>query len=140
MHAAGFCNQPASLAKGDGLEMRDARVTNVVHCAPPDNKPSREERDSCRPYLTREIQLARELKVIVALGGFAWDSCLWALAELGHRQRPKARFGHGARVQLGPYLLLGTYHPSQQNTFTGRLTRSMLQDVFDTAARELSPG
>lgn len=140
MHAAGFCNQPESLAKGDGLEMRDARVTNVVHCAPPDNKPSREERDSCRPYLTREIQLARELKVIVALGGFAWDSCLWALAELGHRQRPKARFGHGTRVQLGPYLLLGTYHPSQQNTFTGRLTRSMLQDVFDTAARELSPG
>lgn len=137
LHGAGFCNQPESRTADDGLEMIDARVSSLVHCAPPDNKPNREERDACRPYFLEELRLSPRLRVIVALGGFAWDNCLWGLAALGHHARPKPKFGHGVCVELGPYLLLGSYHPSQQNTFTGRLTRPMLASVFAQAAHHL---
>ena len=138
LHEAGFGTQPESVGRDDGLEMIDARVTSIVHCAPPDNKPNREERDACRPYFLEELRLSPRLRVLVALGGFAWDNCLWGLAQLGHKQSPKPKFGHAASVQLGPYLLIGSYHPSQQNTFTGRLTRPMLASVFAQAAAHLA--
>ena len=135
MHAAGLASQAASTHKGDGLSLRATRITAVVHCAPPDNKPLREERDACRPYLVEELRLCLStLRVVVALGGFGWDNALWVLAQHGYRVRPKPKFGHGAEVEVGPVTLLGSYHPSQQNTFTGRLTEPMLQSVFDRAA------
>lgn len=137
MHEAGFASQAEAVSKDDGLELLETRVTSIVHCAPPDNKPAREERDACRPFLLEELRLSPRLRVLIALGGFAWDNCLWALAQKGHKSAPKPKFGHGARARLGPYLLLGSYHPSQQNTFTGRLTRPMLTSVFAQAAEHL---
>jgi uracil-DNA glycosylase len=133
---AGFANQPESTHRGDGLELQDCRVTACVRCAPPDNKPTTTERDTCLNYLTEELQLLTEVKVIVCLGAFAWDGVLKVLRELGHHAARKPRFGHAAEATVGPYLLLGSYHPSQQNTFTGRLTEAMLDQIF-TRAREL---
>jgi len=113
-------------------------VTAVVRCAPPANRPTPDERDSCLTYLERELSLLENCRTIVALGGFAWDGALRALRELGEdASRPKPRFGHGAEAEIGRWTMLGCYHPSQQNTFTGRLTESMLDDVF-ARARELS--
>lgn len=138
LHETGFANQAESTARDDGLELTGVRITAAVHCAPPQNKPSTEERDQCRPFLENELQLvAPSLRVVVALGNFGWGVGLWALAQLGHEAKPKPKFGHLAEAQLGPYTLLGSYHPSQQNTFTGRLTRQMLRAVFERA-RELA--
>lgn len=133
MHRAGLANQPTSVGADDGLVLTGAWVTSAVKCAPPDNKPLPEERDTCRPYLQRELTLLRSLRVVVCLGGFAYEA---ACSELGVRPRPK--FGHGVEV-LAPngWTLLCSYHPSQQNTFTGRLTEPMLDAVFARAA-ELS--
>ncbi len=118
--------------------MLDAYVTAVVRCAPPANRPTPAERDNCLPYLARELVLLGNCRTIVALGGFAWDGTLRALGELGAESpRPKPRFGHGAEADIGGWKLIGCYHPSQQNTFTGRLTESMLDAVL-TRARELS--
>ncbi|MDQ3958145.1 MAG: uracil-DNA glycosylase, partial [Actinomycetota bacterium] len=118
----------------DGLELFDAYVTAAVRCAPPDNKPAPDERDRCLPYLVREARLLTDLKAVVALGAFAWDAWLRAARALGHEApRPKARFGHGAEAVVGPHTLVGSYHPSQQNTFTGRLTEEMLDGVFARA-------
>ncbi len=124
----GFANQPTSVARDDGLRLDDAFVAAAVRCAPPANKPLPSERDNCLPYAASELELLRP-KVIVCLGGFAWDA---ACRLLGLRPRP--RFGHGAEhpVDGGP-VLLGTYHPSQQNTFTGRLTEEMLDAVLQRA-------
>ncbi len=133
LHQTGFANQPTSIARDDGLILSDAWVTSVVHCAPPDNKPTTEERDACRTWLHEELRLLDKLEVIVALGGFGWDGLLHALAERGHVTKPKPRFGHGAQAQVGDYLVLGSYHPSQQNTFTGRLTEPMLRGIFERA-------
>lgn len=132
LHRAGFANQPTSVDRDDGLQLRDAYVTASVRCAPPDNKPSPEERHACAPYLARELALLTRARVVVALGGVAMD----AVARLeGVRPRPK--FGHGAEALLpSGRVLLGSYHPSQQNTFTGRLTEPMLDAVF-TRAREV---
>ncbi|MEX2458960.1 MAG: uracil-DNA glycosylase [Actinomycetota bacterium] len=130
LHRTGFANQPASEHREDGLRLRGLFVGAVVRCAPPANKPLPEERDSCLPYLVRELEALRRLRVIVALGSFAWDGALRALAGNGHTARPKPRFGHGAEAGIGPYLLLGSYHPSQQNTFTGVLTEDMLDEVL----------
>jgi uracil-DNA glycosylase family 4 len=130
LHRVGLANQPASVARNDGLVLRGAYVTAVVRCAPPDNRPTPVERDRCVPYLGREITALERLRVIVALGAFAWDGCLRAGAGLGHSPRPKPRFAHGAEVPLGPFVLLGSYHPSQQNTFTGTLTADMLDAVL----------
>ena len=102
-------------------------------CAPPGNKPSPEERDTCLPFLEREISALAQLRVIVALGAFAWDGALRALAALGHPMRPKPRFGHAAEVEVDGFTLVGCFHPSQQNTFTGKLTPQMLDDVFTRA-------
>jgi uracil-DNA glycosylase family 4 len=133
LHRTGYANQPTSVAPDDGLVVSGAYVAAVVRCAPPDNAPTPRERDSCLPYLAREIDLLTDLRVIVALGSFAWDGALRSAAALGLRTRPKPRFGHGAETRLGQYLLLGSYHPSQQNTFTGRLRPEMLDAVMERA-------
>ena len=130
---AGFANQPTSVSRDDGLALRDAWVTAAVKCAPPDNKPTPAERDACEPYLVRELALLPDLRVVVALGGFAWASALRVLVP---RPRPSPRFGHGVEAKVSTVTLLGCYHPSQQNTFTGKLTEPMLDAVF-ARAREL---
>lgn len=134
LHRAGFANQATSTDRDDGLVLTDAYVTTVVRCAPPDNKPSPDERDRCLPFLVRELQLLRQVRAILALGAFAWDGTLRALASLGHPiPRPRPAFAHGAVASVGPYTLVGSYHVSQQNTFTGRLTEPMLDAVFARA-------
>ena len=136
MYRCGLANQPTSVALDDGLELHGAYVAAVNRCAPPGNKPTPEERDRCLPYLEREIVALTELRSIVALGAFAWDGILRALAALGHATpRPKPRFGHGAEARVGPYRIVGCFHPSQQNTFTGKLTAEMLDDVLRSAVR-----
>jgi uracil-DNA glycosylase family 4 len=137
LHRAGFASRPNSERRGDGLELRDAYVTAVVRCAPPANRPTPGERDNCLPYLERELELLERCRTIVALGAFAWDGALRAIAALGGElPRPRPKFGHGAEAPAGRWALLGCYHPSQQNTFTGRLTEPMLDAVL-ARAREL---
>jgi uracil-DNA glycosylase len=135
LHRTGFANQSLSVSRDDGLELTGAYVTAPVRCAPPGNKPTPAERDRCSPYLVRELALLENVSVIVALGSFAWDSSLRAAVEVGgERVKPKPRFGHGAEADLGRYTMLGCYHVSQQNTFTGKLTRDMLDTIFTRAA------
>jgi uracil-DNA glycosylase family 4 len=123
LHRVGLANQPTSTDRSDGLDLRGAYVAAAVRCAPPDNKPLPDERDRCAPFLHRELAALAQLRVIVALGAFAWAAALRAVeATRGALPRPLPRFGHGTQAPAGPYTLLGTYHPSQQNTFTGRLT------------------
>ena len=137
LHRAGFANQPTSVHRDDGLRLRDAYVTAVVKCAPPANKPLPSERDNCLPYLLRELELLERARVLMALGRFAWDGALAALRRAGHEvPRPKPEFGHGAEVRIGRFTLLGCFHPSQQNTFTGKLTEDMIDAVL-ARAREL---
>lgn len=135
LHRAGYANQPTSVDRDDGLVLRDAYVTAAVRCAPPQNRPTPAERDACRPYLVREIQCLTRVKVIVALGGFAYEAVWAALRAAGHRlPSPRPPFGHGKEVEVGSGLVVvGSYHPSQQNTFTGRLTPAMLDAVFSRA-------
>ena len=134
LHRVGLASQPTSIRAGDGLSLRDAYVVAAVRCAPPDNRPLPAERDRCAPFLHRELALLPELRVIVALGGYAWQAALRAVEGAhGTLPRPLPRFGHGAEAVGGPYTLLGTYHPSQQNTFTGRLTPPMLDAVLARA-------
>mgnify|MGYP001470851923 CR=1 FL=1 len=130
---AGFANQPESVALGDGLRLTGCYVAAAVRCAPPANKPLPSERDNCLPYLVRELSLLGGVRVIVCLGSFAWDAALRVL----NASRPRPRFGHGAETSVADYGLLGCYHPSQQNTFTRRLTEEMLDRVFERA-RELA--
>lgn len=129
LYRAGFANQPTSVHVGDGLVLRGAYVAAVVRCAPPHNKPTIEERDRCLPFLRRELALLGQVRVVVALGQFAWDVMC---RELG--LRPKPRFGHAAEMVTVDRVLIGSYHPSQQNTFTGKLTVPMLDAVFDRAS------
>ncbi|HEX4806495.1 MAG TPA: uracil-DNA glycosylase [Conexibacter sp.] len=135
----GLANQPQSRSREDGLELDGAYVTAAVRCAPPANKPLPAERDNCFPYLLRELELLSEVRVVVCLGAFAWEAALRARAAvLGEPAvRPKPRFGHGAELPAARLPLLGSYHPSQQNTFTGRLTEPMLDAVL-LRARELA--
>ena len=135
LHRAGLANQGRSEHRDDGLRLRGAWVTAVNRCPPPANKPTPEERDNCLPYLTEELRLLEGARVVVALGSFAWEGALRALRELGEAiPRPKPRFGHGAEVALPDgRTLLGSYHVSQQNTFTGKLTPDMLDAVFNRA-------
>jgi uracil-DNA glycosylase family 4 len=138
LHRAGFANRPVSTHRDDGLRLRGAYVTAVNRCPPPGNRPTPAERDNCLPYLVRELVLLERARVLVALGSLAWDGALRAMRELGGEvARPKPRFAHGAEGAVGPYTLLGSYHPSQQNTFTGKLTEAMMDEVF-AHARELS--
>ena len=138
LHRAGLANRAESEHRGDGLRLRDAYVTAVVRCAPPANKPAIGERDNCLPYLERELELLERARVIVALGAFAWDGALRAARARGAAvPRPKPRFGHGAEADLGRWSLLGCFHPSQQNTFTGKLTVPMIDAAF-ARAKELA--
>ena len=138
LHKAGLANQPTSVSRDDGLEIEDCYIAAVVRCAPPANRPLPIERDNCIGYLVEEIAALRKLKVIVAPGGFAWDGVLRALASQGHKASPKPRFGHLAVAEVGPYAVIGSFHPSQQNTFTGKLTEEAFDDVFRTARGLLS--
>lgn len=134
LHRAGLASQSTSTSRDDGLALRDAYVTCVVRCAPPDNAPATDERDRCLPFLAHELGLLTRVRAVVALGAFAWDGFLAAAAARGHVvPRPKPRFAHGATASVGPYTLLGCYHVSQQNTFTGRLTEPMLDAVLAAA-------
>ncbi len=143
LHRCSGANQPTSVARDDGLRLSGVYVTAVNRCAPPENKPTPQERDTCLPFLEREITALTELRAVVALGSFAWDGALRALATLGHVISPKPRFGHGAETTVGSLMMLGCFHPSQQNTFTGKLTSQMLDDVigraFSLAARPIGP-
>ena len=131
LHRAGYCNQPNSDHRGDGLILSGAYVTAAVRCAPPANRPAPDERDRCMPFLRRELRLLDRLRVVVALGGFA----LQALA-LAYHQRPRPKFAHGAEIDMSAGLnVLCSYHPSQQNTFTGRLSQEMFDIVFSRARR-----
>ena len=140
LHRAGFANQAASTHRGDGLELRDALITAAARCAPPANKPTREELAACRPYLVREIELLGDLRAIVALGRIAFDALLRAWLDAG-RTLPSSKpaFGHNVATRLpdGGPLLIACYHPSQQNTHTGRLTEAMLDEVFRQAREAL---
>ena len=142
LHRVGLANQATSTRTGDGLRLRGAYVTAAVRCAPPANAPTPEERDRCAPFLHRELALLAYARVIIALGAFGWAAALRAVEAIGASiPRPLPRFGHGAEVVAGPYTLLGTFHPSQQNTFTGRLTADMLDAVLARAvARAGAPG
>jgi uracil-DNA glycosylase family 4 len=136
LHRTGFANQPTSVHAGDGLALTGAWITAAVRCAPPANKPTPAERDTCLPYAARELTLLGEVRVIVCLGAFAWDAAVRLVAPAA---RPRPRFGHGAEYEAGSgaALLLGCFHPSQQNTFTGKLTPAMIDAVL-LRARELT--
>jgi uracil-DNA glycosylase family 4 len=134
---AGLASQPASSGRGDGLELQGTWITAAVRCAPPANRPLPAERDACLPWSVRELGLLREVRVILCLGGFAWAAALRLLAELqgpgSPVPRPAPRFAHGSELRGERYTLLGCYHPSQQNTFTGRLTEPMIDEVLERA-------
>ena len=141
LYETGFASQPDSTGRGDGLKLRDCYITAAARCAPPDNKPSREEFAACRPYLEKELELLDNVKVVVALGQLALDAYLTILLEHGSIERRAAyRFGHGNLHRLPPHLplLLCSYHPSRQNTNTGRLTQGMFLRIFRKAGRLVS--
>ena len=140
LHAAGFANQPQSQHRNDGLKLKDCYITAAVRCAPPDNKPSRIEFERCRPYLVEELTLLKNLRVVIALGKIAFDSFLAAHQKSGALMpKPRPLFGHGKSVVLpNRVTLICSYHPSQQNTFTGKLTQPMFQAVFRKAREVLS--
>src|SRR5262249_60423442 len=137
LHAVGLANKPESTRPGDGLELRGALISAAVRCAPPANRPTPGEFDNCRPYLAQELALLPSDTVLVALGSLAYDTCLRVLADRGEQiPKPRPRFAHGARYSIGGHVLLATYHPSQQNTFTEKLTQAMLRDALRRARRE----
>ena len=134
MFRAGLANQPQSVSRKDGLELHNAWVTAAVRCAPPANKPTPTERDRCMDWLVAEFALLQNVQVVVCLGAFAWDAALRLTSAIGAPPiRPKPKFGHGAVAEAGPWTMLGCFHPSQQNTFTGKLTEPMIDDVFARA-------
>jgi uracil-DNA glycosylase family 4 len=137
LHAAGFASQPTSRRSDDGLQLRDAYITASCHCAPPDNKPATEEVSQCRDYLVRELAYLTNVQVVVALGKLAHDNYLAILKDSGSiASRASYAFGHNATHLLHP-MLIDSYHPSQQNTSTGKLTERMLLDVFENARNQL---
>jgi uracil-DNA glycosylase len=129
LHRTGLANQPESIRLGDGLELLGAFMTAAVRCAPPANKPLPEERDNCADWLEREVAMLPDVRVVVCLGSFAWDAAL----RLRGAPRPRPRFGHGAELPGPPWTMLGCFHPSQQNTFTGKPTPAMADAVFERA-------
>ena len=133
LHRTGFANQATSTHRGDGLRLEGMWISAVNRCAPPANRPTPQERDACLPFLERELAALQDARVLVCLGAFAWDGALRALASLGHTPRPKPSFGHAAEAAVGPTTMVGCFHPSQQNTFTGKLTPAMLDAVFERA-------
>jgi len=138
LHEIGLADRPSSRRADDGLTLAGVRIAAAVRCAPPANKPAIEERDNCAPFLARELALLDRVEVIVALGQFGWNAVLRVLAGAGEPvPRPRPRFGHGAEVVIGQRTLIGSFHPSQQNTFTGRLTAAMFTAVL-VRARDLA--
>ncbi|MGH7875334.1 MAG: uracil-DNA glycosylase [Candidatus Binatia bacterium] len=139
LHAAGFANQANADHRDDGLTLRDCYITAAVHCAPPGNKPDLDEFRRCRPYLVQELKIFRQVKVVIVLGKIAFDSFLAAYQEnAGVLPKPRPKFGHGVTIELSERLtLICSYHPSQQNTFTGKLTKPMFQNIFDRARAAL---
>jgi uracil-DNA glycosylase family 4 len=134
MHALGLADRPVSRRADDGLTLLGAYVAAAVRCAPPANKPLPSERDNCAPYLARELRLLDSVRVVLPLGAYAWDAAFRAIAATtGDDRRPRPRFGHGAEATAGGYVVIGSYHPSQQNTFTGRLTAPMFDAVIRRA-------
>ena len=135
LHRVGLASQETSAHAGDGQALVDARMVAAVRCAPPDNKPTTEERNTCTPWFAAEIELvAPSVRAVVCLGSYGWESALRALKQLGYDvPRPRPRFGHGAEVRVGDLTMLGCYHPSQQNTFTGKLTEPMIDAVLARA-------
>jgi uracil-DNA glycosylase len=134
LHAVGLANQASGRRADDGLALRDAYIAAAVRCAPPANKPTPDERARCQPYLVRELGILSDVRVLVALGAIAWESCFRVIAtSTGEDARPRPRFGHGAEARVGGYVVVGSYHPSQQNTFTGKLTQPMLRAVLARA-------
>jgi uracil-DNA glycosylase family 4 len=139
LYRAGFASQPASTHAGDGLVFRDLYLAAAAHCAPPDNKPTAQEIANCRPYLVKHLRLLPEVRVIVALGRIGFDAVLAALAESGVKApAPRPAFGHAAQHAVGRYVLVCSYHPSRQNTQTGRLTADMLDAVFSRVRQIIS--
>ncbi len=135
LHSVGMANQPTSVSRDDGLRLIGCWISAAVRCAPPDNRPTPAERDQCLPFAMREFSLLPPARAIVCLGGFAWDAALRILSARGEQiPRPRPRFGHGAEVTIAETALVGCYHPSQQNTFTGRLKPGMMEDVLRRAA------
>jgi uracil-DNA glycosylase len=143
LHRTGFANQAISRSRDDGLAISDAWITAAVRCAPPANRPTPDERDRCLPWSIDELRLLGDVRVIVCLGAFAWDAALRLTAAIEDPprapRRPRPRFGHGAELAGPRYQLIGCYHPSQQNTFTGKLTEAMIDTVL-LRARELADG
>jgi uracil-DNA glycosylase family 4 len=138
MHEVGLADRPASRRAGDGLTLLGAYVAAAVRCAPPANKPTPLERDTCAPFLARELAALERVSVIVPLGAFGWEAAFRAIASVtGIDARPRPKFGHAAEARVGAYSVVGSYHPSQQNTFTGRLTAPMLVSVL-TRARDVA--
>ena len=137
MHAVGLASQPTATHIGDGLTLNGVRIAAPVHCAPPQNKPTPTERDTCRPWLDDELRLLRPtLRSVLVLGAFGWQSLLPTLAANGWEiSRPAPKFGHGARLDLGSITVFASYHVSQRNTFTGLLTPTMIEDVLRDAGR-----
>lgn len=134
LHHVGLADRPDSRRLDDGLTLIDAYIAAAVRCAPPANKPLPSERDNCAPFLARELALLTRVTVIVALGAYAWESAFRAIATVaGENRRPRPRFGHGSTADAGGFTVVGSYHPSQQNTFTGRLTPEMLRTVLRMA-------
>ncbi len=134
VYRCGLSNQPTSVAPDDGLRLTNLYIAAVNRCCPPGNRPSVEERNNCLPYLQREMELLDRLRVLVPLGAFAWDGALLALERLGNPvARPRPKFSHGTEASAGPFTLVGSFHPSQQNTFTGKLTPEMLESVLRRA-------
>ena len=141
LYHAGFANQPTSMSRDDGLALTDAWITAAARCAPPANKPTRDELAACQPFLLRELRLLTHVRVVVALGRIGWENYLKARRALGWAPpRTRPQFGHGAMTTFEDGVtLLSSYHPSQQNTFTGKLTRAMLRRIFEIA-RTLAAG
>ena len=137
LYATGFANQPTSVRADDGLILTDAYLAAAVRCAPPENRPTIVERDNCSPYLVRELAALPRVRVIVALGAFGWDAAVRTISSSGVtlRSRPRPKFGHAAEATIGRYRLIGSFHPSQRNTFTGRLRPPMLEAVLRRAAQ-----
>jgi uracil-DNA glycosylase len=135
LHRTGFADRPSSRRADDGLTLTDVYIAAAVRCAPPANKPTPEERDNCAPYLARELGLLERVRILLALGAYGWDAALRAMASNGDRPASATRphFSHGAEVAVGRFTLLGTYHPSQQNTFTRKLTPAMFDAVISRA-------
>jgi len=142
LHAVGLANRPTSVRAGDGLALTGALITAAVRCAPPDNRPLPEEFDACREYIQREVAALPSARVWVALGALAFETCLAVLARAGGVHtvpRPKPKFAHGGEYRIGDVRIFATYHPSQQNTFTGKLTSPMLRAVFRRAVEASGP-